>query len=856
MHNTTPIAKRAVLGVLLAAAIIPAAFTSPGCEQTTWSTTPIRHITLDEPAIRPAELAMSKKAVIFVRVPGAGGAQRGGTDPNWPGGCWQDMAYLAAVPAGTKCNLGAPSVIALDATCAIPREVEDYLRRYKPGAVYCLGNNAGLTGSTTQPAHSLIWPGTHLPAESAGSAAWVLATTFWDSAEQAVLCDEGDYASALLASSLAAKLRAPLLFTGDEGLGVGAMSCIRHLGVKQALFVGDKAGGHAHLLAAAGVEVKKFRGAHEVLAWLGKKDGPLKYLAVASPDDRDDLVIRKISLSAPLLAAGRGGIVAPLDYEVLWKVGLIGEDVKGEAPKGTPASKKTPRMGKIEVGGPPLTYIVTNPKEGRDYTRINIDVNGDGDFEDEGEGPFHAGDVVAPFGDRKYSISLGARLGMKADARITAPVAEDILTDLHQLYKSAGGYPEHLAIVAMPDAIPQAIVPEGDPARMDITSDFPFANADDDLFGEIAVGRVVAENATFATLYASRVITYPDLLDETWMDKAGQARWENTYTEMFENYGFVMAPLHDEHNLGWIEPPAGKKRGKRERGFRQGSPLSSVSAIAHIAHSWWRDIGQTYHRDSQVLLAPVVLETGGCLSTALDRQPDYHTVVTRMLRNGATTYVGNTLPSTATQEQQRIMFWNDVFERKTVGQAQLAASNGQVAVVLEKGQLKGGPNHHMLYLCGLFGDPGFRMHIPSKARVAPARCEADKKGEKVSVFAPAEWWNVKMRVPEDWKKWKDKDLYVIRGAGAWPTRGWVYGEDYDKEETYVWASIRTDRKLKAIRQVQDPPKPLGWTGKYVVDENADGTRTYLWRVRVVDFDQKAGRIISEVDRLDYRLTFE
>ena len=846
MRDVILLTRRSFRSLALAAALAAACGLLPGCDS---GPTPITV----QPDAAPDACESPNKTVIFVRVPGSGGATRGGTDANWPGACWQDMAYLAAVPAGTKCNEGAPAVIALDESCEVTREIADYLRRYKPTRVYCVGTDSGVTGATTEPAAGLTWPGTRLPAESADSAAWVLATTFWDLSDVAVFCDEDDYPSAILASSVAAKFDAPLLFTGDDGLSVGAMSCVRHLGVEKAIFVGDKAGRHAHQLAEAGIETKKLRDAYDALAWLRDNDEAVTYLAVTSPDDRDGLVIRKLSLAAPLLAAGRGGIAVPLDYEVLWKVGFSGEEIKGEAPKGVPASKKAPHRGQIDVGGPKLDYVATSPRGGRDFTRINIDFNGNGNFGDEGEGPFQAGDVVTVT-DRKYAISLGARLGMKADVRITAPVAGDILRDLHRLYKAAGGHPEHLAIVAMPDGIPQAIVGEGDPSRLDITSDFPFTNADDDLFGEVAVGRVTAENATFATLYASRVITYPHLLDETWMDKAGQARWENTYTELFENYGFVMAPLHDVDKLGWVEKPEGKKRGRRGRGFNQDSPLSSVAAIAHIAHSWWHDIGQTYHWDSQVLLAPVVLETGGCLSTALDRQPDFHSVVTRMLRNGATAYVGNTLPSTANQEQQRITFWNEVLEGKTVGQAQLAASNGAAAVVLETGQDKGGPNHHMLYLCGLFGDPGFTMHVPGKPKVTPARCEA--AGALVSVYPPAKWWTVKMRVPEDWKKWRDKDLYVIRGAGTWPNRYWIYGEDYDTEETFVWATLRTKRKVTKIEQVQDTPEPLGWTGKYVIDEHPDGTRTYLWRVRIVDFDMKAGRIINEVDRLDYRLTFE
>jgi len=794
------------------------------------------------------------RSVIFVRVPGANGPQAGA--------CWQDFAFLAAVPAATKCNDGAPAVIALDESCTVTREIDDYLRRYKPTSTYCLGSPVSTPPppTTAQPAPAQpapaapIGPGTRLAAESAESAAWTLATKFWQSADKAVICDANDYAAALTASSLAARLRAPLLYCGDRGASLATMNCLKHLGVKKALVIGGAAEA-AGQFKAAGVEVVEFSGTQAVLAWMRQQNMPVTYLAVTNPADRDSLVIRKLSLASALLAAGRGGIAVPLAYKAVWKAGFTGAECKDGAPKGTPASKKPPHKGTLSVGGKEVSFVVTSGRGDKEYDRVNFDLNGNGEFGDSGEGPFRAADVVT-IGGLKCSISLGQTNGLgKADIRITAPCAEQVLSDLKGLYAAMGHAPSHLAIVSMPDGIPQAIVPEGagEGSSRDLCSDFPFTNADDDMFGEVALGRVTAENATFATLYASRVITYPLLLDSIWSGKAGQARWENSYDKLFENVGFVMAPHHDVDKLRWIERPEGKKRGKREKGFSQDSPLTSVAAIAHTAHSWWHDIGQTYDWDSDVLLAPAVVESGGCLATALDRQADFHSVVARMLRNGAAGFVGNALPATAFQEQQRIMFWNSVLAGRTMGQAQLDASNGAVAVVLETGQNRGGPNHYMLYLCGLFGDPGFTMHVPSAPKSAPARCEV--KGDVVSVCAPAEWWPCRIRVPEDWKLWTDKDLYVLRGAGTWPNRHWI-GAGYDAEETYIWAALGTDRKVKSIKQIQSPAKPLGWTGKFVADDNADGTRTYMWRVRLVDFDQIKGTITAKADRLDYKVTFE
>jgi hypothetical protein len=57
-------------------------------------------------------------------------------------------------------------------------------------------------------------------------------------------------------------------------------------------------------------------------------------------------------------------------------------------------------------------------------------------------------------------------------------------------------------------------------------------------------------------------------------------------------------------------------------------------------------------------------------------------------------------------------------------------------------------------------------------------------------------------------------------------------------------------------QVQTPPVPLGWNGSFYVDENADGSRTYRWAVRVADFDQIKGSMVIAIERLDYQITYQ
>ena len=774
--------------------------------------------------------ARHARAVLFARVPA--------------GPSWHDLAFLAAVPAATVCTDGRPALIALDESGSITREIEDYLRRYKPQALYCLGP-APEEPTERAPA----WRA--LEARSAESAACTLARTFWRSADVAVLCRDTDYASALVASALAARLRAPLLFCSDAGPSAATRQHLRQLRVRQALVVGA-APTAADALKRHGLAVTALADARAVLAWMRERKLPVSYFAVGNPRDREATVVKKLSLTAPLLAAARQGMVVPLPYDTLWKVAFRGAECKDNPPKGTPPSRKPPRKGTLSVHGRTHPYVVTSGTNTRDYVALHIDRNGDGDFSDTGDGPFHTGDVVT-LGGTRYSLTLGEKNGAgKADVRITYPCADQVVADLKALYAVAGRAPEYLCIVGFPDAIPQAIVRDHPHSNRDLPSDVPFANADADRFAEVALGRVIAENATFAALYASRVITYEQLLRPSWCRMAGQARWENTYATLFENVGFVVAPHHDRDDLKWIQKPTPKSKGKRAKGFDQSSPLTRVAVLTHMAHSWWHDLGQTYDWESDVLLAPTFVESGGCLTTALDRQPDFRSVVARLLRNGAVGYVGNALPGIAYQEQQRLEFWNGVLAGDTIGQAHRRATNSAVALVLETGQLDRGPNHYQLYIRGLFGDPAFALHLPSAPRSAPARVEVS--GGIVSVHAPAAWWPCRIRVPEDWKKWNDKDLYVLRGAGTSPNRHWL-GAGYDAEETYVDAQFRTSRKVERIEQIQMPPKPLGWTGKYVVDEHADGTRTYRWRVRLVDFDQPKGKILSQVERLDYRIVF-
>ncbi len=754
---------------------------------------------------------------------------------------WQDLAFLAAVPAATVANDGAPSLVALDAAGTVTPEIQDYARRYRPDTIYRIGDASeprAVAGRSCQP----------LRAGSADEAARRLSEAFWRACPTAVIAPEGDYEAALVASSLAARLRAPLLFAAASGVSDATARELRRLQAREVIAVGR---GAARPLAAGPARITELPDAPGVMAWARSRTMDVRYLAAVNPTDRDQTVVRKLSLAGALLAAGRDGLVVPLAVAVHWKVPFRGETPKGEAPAGWPASAAPPKAGRVAVDGRETAFLLTGKPKERDL-RVYFDVDGNGAFAGAGEGPFATGDAVELAGTR-CTITLGTENGAgKADVRLTWPQAERLCEDLGRCYAALGGPPEHLCLAGFPDAIPQAIVGRGGVFE-ELTSDLPYANADGDPFAEIGVARVIAESVSFATLFASRVLTYRSLAAPEWQDRACQARWENTYGKLFENVGFDASYRHTEESLKWVVAPAPGRKGKRAQTFEPDSPPARCAVLTHMDHSWWHELGHTFAWDADTLLAPVVVESGGCLTAALDREADNRSVIARLFRMGAVAFAGNARPGCAPQELQRMELWNGLLAGQTLGQAHRRSINSALVTVLDRKEGPGGAYRYQLHIRTAFGDPAFALRVPSGPKSAPARAQVD--GDRVTVHAPGQWWPVKMVVPEDWKQWEGKDLHVLRGAGTYALRAWC-GEGYDREETFMTAEFTTRRRVARIEQVQQPPSPLGWRGTWHADAHADGSRTYRWAVRLADFDQVQGRLVNAVDRLDYRVTYE
>jgi len=776
------------------------------------------------PAVPP-----SQKTTVLVPLP---------QDP-----AWQDMAFLAAVPAATVANGGAPSLIALDAAGEITPEIRDYTTRYRPERVILLGGAGGtleVAGRSCK----------RIEAATADEAARKLCQMFWPSCGVAVICPEFDYEAGVVAAALAARLRAPLLFAGPNQVSDATTRELQRLAARELLVVGDCAK-QVRAMKPAPKQITELRGAKDVMGWVKERHLAVNYLTALNPSDRYHTVIRKLSLAGVLLAAGRDGLVAPLAFEPQWKIPFSGVEMKGDLPAGLPKSEAPPKAGKITMDGVTKDFLLTGKPNDRN-PHVYFDLNGDGTYQGENEGPFATGDTVE-FAGKRYAITLGTKNGPgTADVRLTWPRTADLTTVLSGYYATLGTAPEYLCLCGFPDAIPQeirgdfGIVPE-------VASDLPYANADDDPFAEICVARVIAENVSFATLHASRALTYAALLTPEWQDRACLAQWENTYGKLFENAGFDASYRLSTEDLPWAEPPSAGKKGKRALTFSQDSPLAKCAIISHMNHSWWHKLGGTFGWDADVLLAPVVVESAGCLTAALDRESDFHSVIARLLRKGAVAFVGNAREGCAPQELQRQEFWTGVLAGQTIGQAHRHSINSAIATILDKGKGHAMDYDYQVHIRTLFGDPAFRMRVPCPLRSAPAHTTV--AGDRITVHAPAAWWPVKMLIPADWKQWTGKDLYVLRGAGTYALRQWC-GAQYDREETCVTAEFTTRRVIARIDQVQKPPAPLGIMGTWHADRNADGSTTYRWVVRLADFDQIKGVIVNAVDQLDYQVVWQ
>jgi hypothetical protein len=384
---------------------------------------------------------------------------------------------------------------------------------------------------------------------------------------------------------------------------------------------------------------------------------------------------------------------------------------------------------------------------------------------------------------------------------------------------------------------------------------------------------VVAEDMRFGSLYAARVLTYRELFDEEWVNRACQAEWENTFGPLFANAGFDASYRLTDEDIPWAEKPSEGKRGKPGPGFAQDSPVTRAKLLCHMNHSWNFELGRTMKWDATALIAPTVVESGGCGTTSLDRSapgqlitegatgaqsPElavkHRSVVSRLFRLGAVCFAGGSREMTAQQLPLRQIFWTGVLSGQSVGLAHRRSQNTGFLILRESGDDANDHSgyRHNLYARTLLGDPAVTIQLPGTQRNAPARTELNNG--QLTVHAPEKWETVKLFVPPDWKKWANRDIFVVRAGGAYSRSHWGR-EERDIEVPFVLAEFRSDKKIKSITQRDKPKEPLGWSGIWHSDRNRDGSYTHRLGVRMLDFNQETGKILQSMDRFELSVSF-
>jgi hypothetical protein len=261
-------------------------------------------------------------------------------------------------------------------------------------------------------------------------------------------------------------------------------------------------------------------------------------------------------------------------------------------------------------------------------------------------------------------------------------------------------------------------------------------------------------------------------------------------------------------------------------------------------------MGTTYAWNTSTLLAPALVTSEGCSTASLDQDPEHRSVATRLLKNGAVAFVGNTRRGVAQQSLYNSAFMNAVLAGKTIGEAQQHALNQVTLAVLEHGQSNGGLYFYQRYNQAVFGDPALKIELPELTIENAATIL--QKGRQVTVTGPKQWHRFDYEPLAEWGC-AFPTLYTWRGAGVAFESSWHPQEKRNQDDLYVSVEARTRSSANSVEQLTQTPANLGWTGKCYVDEHADGSRSLYWRVRLLDADMTSGKINQQLDRLQFRL---
>jgi len=418
-------------------------------------------------------------------------------------------------------------------------------------------------------------------------------------------------------------------------------------------------------------------------------------------------------------------------------------------------------------------------------------------------------------------------------------VSPESVKEQVQTHVSSKGIPDNLALFGGFNVVPVHCkkAPLFDQQNC---VDVPYANFDDDMFLDVGLGRMIAQDLSSMSLLVSRIAAYDRILGD-----AG---------------GIFKLAGHHKATMQMAIPPlenAGFTWDMLEESEVKSATKIEASAIIHNAHSWWRGLGGFYHGNSRTLLAPCVITSGGCQTAGFfehGSHPD--SVVLQLLHNGAVGFVGGTRNKITTGSQLHQVFWESLARGMTMGEAHIEGWN-TLAVNNADGKDTG--MQYVMSNTMLFGDPGFKLFVPSAFKHPTVRAIVEHEsshGSDILVQGPEDWSRYRIKKGSDpLPEWKwHADLFQYGAPGTSSVAGWA--GKYDKWKPYFYAKVDTHYHIKSLSVVDHVASPLGYGGHFHVDEHHGGNRTVWWRVRMLDYNEQTGHIKKRVRQQRYKLLFD
>ena len=438
--------------------------------------------------------------------------------------------------------------------------------------------------------------------------------------------------------------------------------------------------------------------------------------------------------------------------------------------------------------------------------------------------------LVAPmYAARRRGLSVPVSLAMPT--RVVADGGDHpVLPALADVYEQLGGPPEHLAIVGAHDALPQMRKPTifDNPLEEQPVSDLPYGEIDEDPFLDLAIGRLVGDTVEELSVIATRTSMYENLMDGT---------WERNFVESglwgFDELRSITL------NVGFEAPQ------HLSQGEIDASRSLEIGAFLHKDHSYCQVLGNAVDVDTTTLFSPAVVVSRGCSVGGMDLLSDsQRSIVDHMFGRGVVAFVGASRNAIAYNTLIEVSLWNQLVDGRTLGQSFRHGVNDAIVHWLDDGSTA------MRYAIDteiVYGDPAFRMHIPSNYLTSPAGQSFD--GATLTVTAPETWTRVQYH-PEMLAEWSyDGDLYMYTAPGASPRTYWA--GLYDLEDMYFGVQLPLAQPPASVQALDTHPAPLGWPETYHLDGHVDGTTTALWRVRLLDFNEHTGAIVTDAAAFEY-----